>query len=101
MRLPALITASIILTTAHLAAAQGADVIRGRVIGPDSAVVEGAAITITSIPGAVVRSTTTDKNGRFNVVFPGDEGDYWISIAAMGFAAKRFEVKRLGDDAIL
>ena len=93
--------AAILLFAVHTAAAQGADVIRGRVIGPDSAVVEGATVTITSIPGAVVRTATTDKAGRFNVVFPGDEGDYWVSIAAMGFAAKRFEVKRLGDDAIL
>jgi hypothetical protein len=93
--------AALFFLTAHAAAAQGADVIRGRVIGPDSAAVEGAVVTITSTPGNVVRTATTDKAGRFNVVFPGDEGDYWVSIAAMGFAAKRFEVKRLGDDAIL
>ena len=92
--------AASVLSAAPLAA-QGADVIRGRIIGPDSAVVEGATVTITSIPGSVVRTTTTDKAGRFNVVFPGDEGDYWVTIAAMGFAGKRFEVKRLGDDAIL
>jgi hypothetical protein len=90
-----------LLAAAHTALAQGADVIRGRVIAPDSTVVEGATVTITSIPGNVVRSTTTDKAGRFSVVFPGDEGDYWVTIAAMGFTGKRFEVKRLGDDAIL
>jgi hypothetical protein len=93
--------ATAMLFSANAAAAQGADVIRGRIVGPDSAAVEGASITITSIPGNVARTTTTDKAGRFSIVFPGDEGDYWVSIAAMGFAAKRFEVKRLGDDAIL
>ena len=81
--------------------AQQADVIRGRVVGPDSAAVEGAQVTVTSLDGQVSRKARTDKNGRFTVTFPNGEGDYIVSFAALGFAVKRFEVKRTADEEIL
>jgi hypothetical protein len=77
------------------------DVVRGRIIGPDSVPVERATVTVTSISGNVSRSTRTDKNGRYTVTFPGDDGDYFVSIAALGFGTRRFEVKRTGDQEIL
>ena len=78
-----------------------ADVIRGRVIGPDSLPIENVTVTATSIAGNVNRSARTDKNGRFTITFPGGEGDYMVSFAALGFAARRFEVKRIADEDIL
>jgi hypothetical protein len=81
--------------------AQQADVIRGRVTGPDSAAIEGVTVTVTSISGNVSRTARTDRNGRFTVTFPGGDGDYIVSYAALGFAAKRFEVKRVADEEIL
>ena len=78
-----------------------ADVIRGRIIGPDSVPVERATVTVTSLSGNVSRSARTDKNGRYTVTFPGDDGDYFVSIAALGFGSKRFEIKRTGDQEIL
>ena len=81
--------------------AQQADVIRGRVIGPDSVAIEGAQVTATSLSGNVSRSTRTNKDGRFTVTFPNGEGDYIVSFAALGFAVKRFEVKRTADEEIL
>ncbi|HEY9230078.1 MAG TPA: TonB-dependent receptor, partial [Gemmatimonadaceae bacterium] len=77
------------------------DVIRGRITGPDSLPIERARITVTSLSGNVSRSTQTDKNGRFTVAFPGDEGDYFVNVAALGFASKRFEVKRTADQEVL
>src|SRR3982751_4325272 len=77
--------------------AQEADVIRGRVIGPDSLPIESVAVTVTSISGNVRRTARTDKNGRFTVTFPGGDGNYMVSFVALGFAAKRFEVKRTAD----
>jgi hypothetical protein len=77
------------------------DVVRGRIIGPDSLPIERATITVTSISGNVSRSTRTDKNGRYTVTFPGDDGDYFVNIAALGFGTRRFEVKRTGDQEIL
>src|SRR5689334_2858162 len=82
-------------------AAQQADVVRGRVIGPDSSPVEGARVTVTSLNGQVSRQAQTDKNGRFTVTFPNGEGDYIVSFAALGYAVKRFEVKRTADEEIL
>jgi hypothetical protein len=83
------------------ATAQQVDVIRGRVVGPDSAAIENVTVTVTSISGNVSRTARTDKNGRFTVTFPGGDGDYMVSFAAMGFAARRFEVKRTADEEIL
>src|SRR5690242_16297526 len=77
------------------------DVVRGRVIGPDSTPVERATITVTSLRGNVSRTTRTDKDGRYTVAFPGSDGDYFINVAALGFASKRFEIKRIGDQEIL
>ena len=85
----------------HHAAAQQADVIRGRVTGPDSAALEGVAITVTSISGNVSRTAKTDRNGRFTVTFPSGDGDYMVAFAALGYAAKRFEVNRAADEDIL
>ena len=81
--------------------AQQSDVIRGRVTGPDSLPVAGVTVTATSISGGVNRSARTDKSGRFTITFPNGEGDYMVSFAALGFAAKRFEVKRTADEEIL
>src|SRR5918998_6244593 len=81
--------------------AQEADVIRGRVTGPDSLPIENVTVTVTSISGNVRRTARTDRNGRFTVTFPGGEGDYMVSFAALGYAAKRFEVKRTADEEIL
>ncbi|HUR91147.1 MAG TPA: TonB-dependent receptor, partial [Gemmatimonadaceae bacterium] len=83
------------------AGAQQADVIRGRITGPDSAAVEGATITATSIGGNVSRSARTDKNGRFTITFPGGDGDYMVSVTLLGYAPRRFEVKRVADEEIL
>jgi hypothetical protein len=82
-------------------AAQQVDVIRGRVIGVDSQAIDGVRVTVTSLSGAVNRQTRTDKNGRFTVTFPNGEGDYFVSFSAIGYAVKRFEVKRTADQDIL
>ena len=78
------------------------DVIRGRITGPG----QPAGRAGRESPSRRSRATSpgraqTDKNGRFTVAFPGDEGDYFVNIAALGFASKRFEVKRTGDQDVL
>lgn len=81
--------------------AQGADIIRGRVTGPDNLPIEGATITATSVVGGVNRQSKTNKDGRFTITFPNGDGDYFVSFFALGFAPKRFEVKRTADQDIL
>ncbi|MEP7001066.1 MAG: carboxypeptidase-like regulatory domain-containing protein, partial [bacterium] len=90
-----------VILSATQAAAQAVDVIRGQIIGPDNAAVENANVTATSVQGGVNRTARTDKSGRFTITFPGGEGDYFLNVTAIGFAPKRFEVKRTADQDIL
>ena len=106
MRLRRLLSiASAVITAAVIhparAHAQGADVIRGQVIGPDSQPIAAVTVTATSISGNVNRSTRTGKDGRYTITFPNGDGDYMVAFAALGFGAKRFEVKRNADEDIL
>ncbi len=87
--------------TPRVAAAQGVDVIRGQVVGPDNAPISGARITATSVSGGVNRTARTNENGQFTITFPGGEGDYFMTYAAIGFAPKQFELKRLADEDFL
>lgn len=81
--------------------AQTTDIIRGRVIGPDSQPVIGATVTATSISGNISRNTRTDNKGNYSISFPNGDGDYIVSFAAMGYAARRFQVKRTADQEFL
>jgi hypothetical protein len=95
------ILASVISLAPRRAVAQQADVIRGRVIGPDSLPVPEVLVTVTSFSGNVSRTARTNRDGRFTVTFPAGDGDYMVAFAAIGYAAKRFEVKRMADEEIL
>jgi hypothetical protein len=86
---------------ASSADAQQADVIRGRVTGPDSLPLEGVVVTATSIVGNVNRTARTDRNGRFTITHPSAEGDYMMNFAALGYAGRRFQLKRIADEDIL
>ena len=84
-----------------VAAQQTADVIRGRVTGTDSQPVAGAQITAVSYFGGITKTARTDKNGKFSITYANGEGDYWVSFAAIGYQARRFEVKRVADEEAL
>ncbi len=79
-----------------------ADVIRGRVTtAADNAPILGVVVTATSISGNVSRTARTNTDGRYTIVFPGGDGDYWVSFTGIGFTPRRFEVKRLADEDVL
>jgi hypothetical protein len=104
MKFPSLLflLAGLVLFAAPKSAqAQATDIIRGTVTGPDSAALEGVTVTVTSISGNVSRTAKTDSRGRYTVTFPGGDGDYIVSFASLGYAAKRFEVKRSADEDVL
>ena len=81
--------------------AQTVDVVRGRVTGPENQPIEGAMVTVTTLSGAVSRQTRTDVRGRYTITFPGGDGDYFVNFASIGYAARRFEIKRVADEDIL
>jgi hypothetical protein len=98
LSLVAVVAASLV---GHDLAAQTTDVIRGKVTGPDSLPIQGVTVTATSISGNVSRNAKTDKNGNFSISFPNGDGDYIVSFASMGYAARRFQVKRTADQDFL
>jgi hypothetical protein len=81
--------------------AQQLDVIRGQVTNSDQQPIEKADVTATSVAGGVNRTARTDRAGRFTITFPGGEGDYYVTFTAIGYAPRRFEVKRTADQEIL
>ncbi len=81
--------------------AQGADIIRGRVTGPDDQPMAGVIVTATSVSGNVSRRARTGRDGRYTIAFPGGDGDYFVLFQALGFAPRRFQVKRTADQEIL
>jgi len=95
--------AIVVLTgTPRLAESQVAtDVIRGRVTDPEKHAIAGADVKVTSYAGQVTKTATTDKNGRFTILFINGEGDYWIDVRRLGFQPKHFEVKKIGDEEIM
>ncbi len=76
--------------------AQRADVIAGRITGPDSQPVSGARITVRGVQTRAERQTTTARNGRYVVTFAPPEGDYLVTVAAVGMAARTSAIKRVG-----
>ena len=83
------------------ALAQQTDVIRGKVVGPDSMPIQGVSVRATSYSGSILKQTTTDKRGQFTIIYINGEGDYWLDFVKLGFAPKRFEIKRIGDEDVL
>lgn len=84
-----------------LAAQESPDIIRGQVLGPDSLPREGARITVLSLVNQATRTATTDRNGRYTVIFPGGGGDYLVTVQIIGMLPTQQQVKRLLDEDVL
>lgn len=89
------------VTGTPLHAQQQAEVIRGRITGPDSQPVVNALVTTVSFGGGITKTKRTDRNGRYSITYPNGEGDYWVSVTAIGFQPQRFKVKKLADEEVL
>src|SRR4051794_33529518 len=88
-------------SAAPLRAQGDADIIRGRVVGPDKKPVENVTVTATSLVNQTSRTSKTNKDGRFSIIFSGGGGDYMMAYTGIGFQPNRFEVKREVDEDIL
>src|SRR4029079_1568191 len=89
------------LFAAPASAQQSTDIIRGRVLGPDTLPISGARITATSYQGNITKTAQTDRNGRFQIIFVNGEGDYWIEVAKIGYNKRRFEIRKVGDEQVM
>ena len=81
--------------------AQDADIIRGRVVGPDKKPLENVTVTATSLTDQTSRNAKTNKDGRYSIIVNGGGGDYMMSFTTIGFQPTRFEVRREVDEDIL
>jgi hypothetical protein len=96
-----LIAFMVVPAAGSVAWAQQTDVIRGQITGPDSQPMRDVNVRVTSYQGGVVKTAKTGKDGRFNIVFLNGEGDYWVDLQKVGYTAKRFELRRIGDEQVL
>lgn len=93
--------ALVVAAQASRLAAQQADVVRGQVTSPDARPIENVTVTATSVGSSVSRSVRTDRGGRFTIVFPAGQGDYFVSFMSLGYAPRRIQVRRTADQEIL
>lgn len=91
-----------LLAVATGARAQGAggsaDIITGRVTGPDSLPVRGARVEATSVETGVTRSRSTDDQGRYTIVFLDGGGQYRVTARSLGLAPQTVLVLRNADE---
>jgi hypothetical protein len=87
-----------LLAPCDAAFAQSAETVRGRVIDDSSHAAVGATVTITRGPDRLVRSATTDADGRYSSRFDEGTGDYLVHVSYTGFRSARRRVQRLGNE---
>jgi hypothetical protein len=75
--------------------AQGADVVRGRVLDDSSRALVGATVSITRGPDRLVQQVLTDSAGRYSSRFDPGTGDYLVHVSATGFRPARRRVERV------
>jgi hypothetical protein len=85
-----------------LAAGQGTtEVVRGRVRSNDAHPLEGAIVTVTGLQTHAERTARTNEKGVYTVLFGDGEGEYVISVHAIGFAPATGRARRVGDADVL
>ncbi|HEX6536763.1 MAG TPA: carboxypeptidase regulatory-like domain-containing protein [Gemmatimonadaceae bacterium] len=77
------------------------DIIRGRVTTPDSQPVFGAYVVVRRANGRETRTTTTNENGAYTVLFPGTAGDYIVGAHFILLAPATVRVVRASNERVL
>ena len=85
-----------------LAAQQSADIIRGRVTGPDSTPVARVRAAAVSYVGASKRESAPTATGDSpKKVYPNGEGNYRMVFNAIRYVQRRIELRRCGDEDVV
>ena len=77
------------------------DILRGRVVDPDSQPVAGAHVVVRLTKGQETRETVTNAHGAYTVLFPGTAGAYTITARFIGMAPATVHVVRAGESRVL
>lgn len=93
-----LLSAAVLPVTAR---SQNADTLRGRVTTDSGAAIAGAEVIATRAPDRAFKSTVTDKNGNYEIVFENGTGDYLLHVAALGRLAARVRVTSPAGNKLL
>jgi len=92
----------LLLVSAGAASAQSAtEIIRGRVLGPDSLPLPQAEVRVTGLVSRMMQSARTDARGSYTLVFPQAEGEYLVAVRRLGFRTASFRLSRVGLSPIL
>lgn len=95
------LSALCIAALAGHASAQTADTLRGRVTTDSAVAIAGATVTATRGPDRAFKSTSTDAEGRFEIIFEQGTGDYLLHATALGRKTERIRVRRTGSENLL
>jgi len=74
------------------------DIILGRVVNPAGVPMPGVDIRVVSTETQLGRSATTNKDGRFTIVFPDGGGSYRLTARSVGFTPVTISVNRAADE---
>ncbi|HEX7123033.1 MAG TPA: carboxypeptidase regulatory-like domain-containing protein, partial [Gemmatimonadaceae bacterium] len=90
------------LSLASSAAAQGAtEIIRGRVLGPDSLPLADAEVRVIGLATRATQTARTDARGVYTLVFANPEGEYLLAVRRIGFQSRSLRLSRVGVSPVL
>jgi hypothetical protein len=92
---------AVALTAGPAIAQSATEIIRGRVLGPDSLPVAQAEVRVTGLVSRMTQSARTDVRGNYTVVFPQAEGEYLVSARKVGFRIGSARISRVGLSQVL
>ncbi|MEK7402410.1 MAG: carboxypeptidase regulatory-like domain-containing protein [Gemmatimonadota bacterium] len=85
-------------TTLRAQVGGSTEILVGKVIGPDGRPLQGARVEASSIETGVTRSRTTDKDGRYTILFPDGGGQYRVTVRMLGLSPSQALVVRQTDE---
>lgn len=71
-----------------------ADVVRGQVTDSSGAPIAGAGVVITGLQTLQKRTAHTDARGRYQVLFGDAEGEYIVTVRAIGYTPQGVRIRR-------
>jgi hypothetical protein len=93
---------TLLLIGAPAASAQSTtEIIRGRVLGPDSLPIAQAEVRVTGLVSRMSQTGRTDARGTYTLVFPQAEGEYLVSVRRLGFHTASLRLSRVGLSQVL
>jgi hypothetical protein len=95
------LTAAFLLLLPAIAAAQGTEIIRGRITGSDGKPIADVGVTITGLSTQEVKTAKSNDKGIFTALFTNAEGDYLVNVRKIGYSPYNTRVTRTGLSTVL